>query len=653
MSRLIEYLITGRLTEESFEREVVFPNNMNRPFLSNIHYFFKPKKIENNKNIWYEFQLTDEFGDSLYGCCYSSLLENGNYFVICLLSSLPKSYTFRTILNEIHLDFELSNNVYPLLAEFCRLIIPDTFTAQVQLPISGTNINLNIENDCHSHYVCHYLSPTLISIILHDILTEKSVLFISSSYTKLVHCASSLQIMIQPLRYSGVIVPLVPYSMVHTIEAPTYYLMGCHRSCLTSSINFQQSDLVVDLDTLEIINDNSKDRSASEIEIYARKVAKVVGGFTCYSDYLPHLLHATEQEKEFRLLWKSWVINLCSSALNDRKNNFNELFSKTTMCEQFILDEQSVLASRVVKIAFDYNTKPKSVNQFAGIDQEQFMELLDQSTNVQLATIRPDKNDVEYPFYLILCNHIWTFYDEYNPVLDLIDCEETLLSLLESKMDANTISIKIEEIMNHLSDADKSKIELWDLPEQLKLKFYNYTKRRSTQILKKSLNTQASSASVVNNNSILGEVSRALQFDQNITTISSDSLQKSALQLNKQKSHASVYKLNDCMILNEMLLSSDLPLIEIPQDMLVRCSCNLLNLLITAYSESSSLMYRSEKKEPVAKFISDRKKMLSIKRSAAYSDFLDLLKTYSLYNLDSLRNDNDKLCFWMNTRHTL
>ena len=471
------------------------------------------------------------------------------------------------------------------------------------------------------------------------------MLFTSSSYTKLVHCASAFQIMIQPLCYTGVLIPLVPYAMIQTIEAPTYYIMGCHRSCLSASINFQQSDLVVDLDTLDIINDTTKERNAQDIEAYTKKVSKVVGGFCCSIDNTASLNHPNEQEKEFRLLWRSWVINLCSNM--DKKNKFMESFLKTSMCQQFLLSEQSIVPKKIVQLHFKYLFS----HTLDECSQEQFMQMLEVANSAKNALLQlQDLRDLDMTFYLALCQHIWTFYDEYNPVLDFDDCSITLQSLLQSKSGASLISAKVEEIINHLSDVDKSKLEYWDLPPQLKLKLDKYTKRRSTQLLRKSLYLQKSTPAILGNISILSDLTKAFQFDQANSSL--QSLHQSSQQLTHQNSHNHLQTL-DFMILNEPKEPNELPLMQISEKDLVRSSCELLNQLIAAYYEICTLMYRSEKKEPICKCISDRKKIATLKKTDAYLDFTNVLQLISMYSLNGLTTDAGKLCFWMNIRHTL
>ena len=655
MSRLVEYLVTGRLTDDSFIQHIVFPNNLEKLFLNNLQYMFKIKRNENSLNLFYEFQLTDEFGSPLYASCHlrqhpfssndADNKEPHEYAVICMLSPIPKSYTFRQLLHELHLNHSNNINIYPILAEFCRIIIPDTFSIQIQLP--HTQFSLNPQNDCQSHFILQYLPPWLIATILHDVLTEKSVLFVSTSFTKLVHCSSSVQIMIKPLKYTGVLVPLVPYTMITTIEAPTYYIMGCHNSCLKSnSVNFRQSDLVIDLDTLDVINDISPEpRDTQDIEIYCKKVSKVVGSFQCHSDHTSALSHPEEQENEFRLLWKSWVINLCSNAFNDKKSKFNLNFSKTTMCHQFILDEHSRKEEIKIKCSLKIPLVPANNDQ---ITQESFLELLNNASVVQKAL-----EAINDPFYKNLCTHIWSFYDDYNPILDFDDCSDTLCFIIKSKMDPNLISSKLEEIMNHLSDADKCKLEQWDLPDQIKQKLRINDKRRSTFTFRKSLYLQKSNPSLIssatNISNITADVTKALQM--------SNSIQGSTMSL-KQQINTQQLPLSHFMILNEMLLTSDIPLITITEKDLVQASYELLNQLLLVYSDITSLMYRAEKKEPIARFISDRKKILNLKKSVigsttAYPDFLNVLQKYSQYNLEGLESDLGKLCFWMNTRHTL
>eukprot|EP00834_Sanchytrium_tribonematis_P002971 NODE_104_length_19294_cov_0.449179.p2 type:complete len:651 gc:universal NODE_104_length_19294_cov_0.449179:13177-15129(+) len=638
MSRLIEYLITGVLTDDSFIQHVIYPNNLEKLFLTNLHYMFKPKKFENAEYLWYEFQLTDEFGNPLYGSCYSQKTQEGKYFVVAMLSSYPKSYTFRSMLNEVHLCHQRNLNIYKLLAEFCRLVIPDTFQIVYQMPFSKKSINLDYENDCLSHLMYQYLPNWLIATILHDTLLEKSVLLISTSLTKLFHCSISLQTLMKPLKYNGIIVPLIPYSMIQTIEAPTFYIMGAHKSALQESGNFNQSDLIVDLDNLECINDRCKnERDIIDIENYCRKVFKILIGYVCHQDYSSHLIDQYSQESEFRLLWRNWIINLCSHSVTDKTSRFRQQFSRTSAFKQFIYDDKLKTHLKSIYISSQFSTE---LDPYEPFNQDKYVSLMRNRSEFQnqISAIISKHTDLDFLLYARLCEHVWKYYDEYNQILDFEDCESILEFILNSKLNSALVSSKVEDILNHLSDIDKSKIYQWDLPLQLKEKFDKYTKRRSTQLLRKSLYVQKSDADVTSDLSlnILGDLNKALQYELPSTIPDDFGL-----------------TLDNNIILNENFVSKDLKLLYIEQVDLVTKSSELLSLMIELYNETSSLMYRSEKKDPIARTISDRKKISNLKKSDHFNLFMQSLCQFTSYSLESLTSDTAKLCFWLNCRQIL
>lgn len=77
---------------------------------------------------------------------------------------------------------------------------------------------------------------------------EKRILLRASSYTALTVAAEGASGLIWPLRWIHVYIPVLPYSLVDYIEAPTPFLIGLHTSVSLIG-HFLDGLIIFDLDT--------------------------------------------------------------------------------------------------------------------------------------------------------------------------------------------------------------------------------------------------------------------------------------------------------------------------------------------------------------------------------------------------------------------
>lgn len=77
---------------------------------------------------------------------------------------------------------------------------------------------------------------------------EKRILLRASSYTALTVAAEGASGLIWPLRWMHVYIPVLPYSLVDYIEAPTPFLIGLHSSVSLIG-HFLDGLIIFDLDT--------------------------------------------------------------------------------------------------------------------------------------------------------------------------------------------------------------------------------------------------------------------------------------------------------------------------------------------------------------------------------------------------------------------
>lgn len=120
------------------------------------------------------------------------------------------------------------------------------------------------------------------------LLLECKIVLISEHYTLLTICAESLRLLVQPLRWCHVYVPLLPEVMVdHLIGCPTPYIMGLHRRTLLAKEDFPLQDVVqVDLDN-DLVEAPSKDLDFSSVPFAAplsRRFERFASPYTSLTD---------------------------------------------------------------------------------------------------------------------------------------------------------------------------------------------------------------------------------------------------------------------------------------------------------------------------------------------------------------------------------
>jgi hypothetical protein len=120
------------------------------------------------------------------------------------------------------------------------------------------------------------------------LLLECKVVLISEHLTLLTLTAESLRLLMQPLRWCHVYVPMLPEVMVdHLIGCPTPYIMGLHRRTLLAKEDFPLADVVrVDLDN-DLVEAPAKDLDLSTVPFaapLARKFERFAAPYTSLTD---------------------------------------------------------------------------------------------------------------------------------------------------------------------------------------------------------------------------------------------------------------------------------------------------------------------------------------------------------------------------------
>ena len=80
------------------------------------------------------------------------------------------------------------------------------------------------------------------------VLLERRVLLVSSQLTTLTLVSEALRVLLCPLSWSHVFVPVLPHTLIDTVQCPTPFLMGIHSSEYTDDLPIVGDMCVCNLD---------------------------------------------------------------------------------------------------------------------------------------------------------------------------------------------------------------------------------------------------------------------------------------------------------------------------------------------------------------------------------------------------------------------
>ncbi|KAJ3451082.1 c-myc promoter binding protein [Anaeramoeba flamelloides] len=98
------------------------------------------------------------------------------------------------------------------------------------------------------------LDPQNVIKCFTSILCEKKLIFVSSNYRSIFPLIEALKTLIYPFAWAFAYIPLLPFAYAEFLQAPTPYLIGCHRSTLLK-IEIPQDVVIIDIDDNEIYSE--------------------------------------------------------------------------------------------------------------------------------------------------------------------------------------------------------------------------------------------------------------------------------------------------------------------------------------------------------------------------------------------------------------
>ena len=180
---------------------------------------------------------------------------SGNRFFIAV-STLPLVTFSRNILDL--LSGERMEDVLPTLLALCQTPIFPACGLQYNVELSRGIAQLNfsaveqVDDDDVFLIVLRLFNPRMFVSAWEAIILEKKVLVVSSSPSLIAPCVEFLRRIALPMAIVHTFVPLLPESMIDTIEAPFPFLIGADTK-LINKAQIDVSDVVViDLDTRQV-----------------------------------------------------------------------------------------------------------------------------------------------------------------------------------------------------------------------------------------------------------------------------------------------------------------------------------------------------------------------------------------------------------------
>ncbi|CAM9142204.1 unnamed protein product [Chrysoparadoxa australica] len=179
---------------------------------------------------------------------------------ICLLSVWPYFTCYKEWLTNLY-RISLSPSNIPLERYISNFMIevetPQPGRTKVEYPMGPTTISFLCPppNDPIAWRTIPYehlfqcLDHQNIVTLFEALLVERSILLISSQLSLLTTCAEVLTLLLFPLSWTHVYIPVLPESLLGVLTAPMPFLVGVHKSFLHASTDIPDTVVQVDLDT--------------------------------------------------------------------------------------------------------------------------------------------------------------------------------------------------------------------------------------------------------------------------------------------------------------------------------------------------------------------------------------------------------------------
>jgi hypothetical protein len=176
---------------------------------------------------------------------------------LCLLSHHPHYDIFKTFLNQLY-RIAVSPSDLPIERYignfFYDVPVPTPLFPQVRFKMGHAHLQMTAPQRLGLPYrhislipLFKCLSTANIVSVFEHLLREGKLVLVSSNTTLLTPIAEAIRIIMFPLRWQCVFIPVLPTNLSYTIRAPVPFIVGIHRSFL-DEIRIPSDVMQVDLD---------------------------------------------------------------------------------------------------------------------------------------------------------------------------------------------------------------------------------------------------------------------------------------------------------------------------------------------------------------------------------------------------------------------
>lgn len=203
-------------------------------------------------------------------------------FAVCVVSRFPYYNALKDCLSCLltHLklckDFEVDNHIKDFAAKLSLIPSPppgplhlvfNMKPLQIVFPSRADPESPLVDLDLHLPLLC--FRPEKVLQILTCLLTERRLVFFSSSWALLTLVAECFMAFLHPLQWQHTFVPILSRQMLDFVMAPTSFLMGCHLDHFAEVSKEADGLILINIDTGSITSSNSEDADVPDIPLLA------------------------------------------------------------------------------------------------------------------------------------------------------------------------------------------------------------------------------------------------------------------------------------------------------------------------------------------------------------------------------------------------
>uniref|UniRef100_A0A5S6QN44 UDENN domain-containing protein n=1 Tax=Trichuris muris TaxID=70415 RepID=A0A5S6QN44_TRIMR len=234
-----------------------YPNSFSdEKILRSIAEFAFPCPMTSDAVQLFSFVLTDLSGAYTFGFCRHTPRSSTCF---CFLSAFPWPELFFKLLNHVATvaDQNPPNVVEQLLANtyHCRIPLPNQ-----PLILFSTPGNDRFECSCpdvselpripENRYLTEYynaVSENSMIAVFASMLCERRIIFTGGKVGKLSACVMAANLLIYPMHWQHIFIPVLPAHLCHYLNAPMPYMIG------VPSVFYKQKSVISEIDLSDVV----------------------------------------------------------------------------------------------------------------------------------------------------------------------------------------------------------------------------------------------------------------------------------------------------------------------------------------------------------------------------------------------------------------